>query len=92
MSFTNPNAKLGWWAAHATHVLVSLIIFVALMALTGIDAAALVFGKATLLTGTDLAAVWIVVGSTGGYFVSRIQLSQTGLNVVTGKPGETTPT
>ncbi len=88
----NPNAKLTWWAAHATHVLVSLIIFLSLVGLTGIDAAALVFGKATLMSGTDLAAVWIVVGSTGGYFVSRINLSQTGLSVVTGQPGQTTPT
>ena len=87
----NPNTSLTWWAAHATHVLVSLIIFLSLVGLSGIDAAALVFGKQILLSGTDLAAVWIVVGSTGGYFVSRINISQTGLSIVTGKPGQTTP-
>lgn len=89
---SNPNTSFSYWAMHTTHVVVSAIIFGALVALSLIDMYALIWGHATLLTGVDLAGVWIVVGSTGGYFVSRLSITQSGLSEITSVPGKPTST
>ena len=88
----NPSKPLSYWAMHVTHVAISAIIYSSLVLFTLLSVTLPeILGKSVLMSADSVAAVWIVVGAGGAYFVSRISVTAQGIQVVTGKPNTITP-
>jgi len=63
-----------------THITVSTIVTIGLIALT------MVTSVYHTMSGTDLASIWITVEPTASYFSSRIDVSKSGITEATQKP------
>ena len=77
MSVTQPSQGVSYWALHLTHVIISAIVFVSLIAYTYI----VEIVASAPMPGEYVTTVWIVVGPTAGFFISRIKAP--GISVVT---------
>lgn len=75
----NPSNPLNYWALHVTHVLVSLIGIGGLLGFTYFSE---VIAKIPL-SGTDIAAVWVVGLPLFGYFISKIDVNAQGISEAT---------
>ena len=71
---------MSYWAMHTTHVLVSLIAYMSLLGFT-------YFARfLPTLNGTDIAAVWIVVGAASAYFIANLKVGAQGIDMTTSTP------
>ena len=77
-----PTSSPQYWPLHSTHVLVAFLIIASLSLLSVFDW----LSGSTLISGEYLAATWIVVAPTCGYFISTISLSPATIVESTTKP------